>query len=323
MKIYQAKSKLLYQFRKMRDSLFEYQRSHPVIGMLPTFLRLGIIFLSIVLILVNFTALIILFTFDNESAQLFSGGDPRQFYSELQVGLLDDYGEVLGIAHNSGNKISSTIKALAYDADIIEIDVVLVDEELHAAHWSPYRFIGDRFFRGPTLAEVWGAAAQAGAIKLDLKNASAEMVSELVQFMDARQRFGKEVMLVTEEPEILTLLAAQAPRVIRMLSVSDNDTLQELLDNDYESGIIEGVSIWHGLLDADTVRFLKEEGLIIFAWTVNEPERMNELVEYGVNGIVTDNLAILNLLGSPNPQEKKIRSHPIMQCTGSAPQARY
>lgn len=282
-------------------SIVSHARHLQLVGRpLPHVLRLGVIFVSILVILANVAALVILFTFDSESARFISGGDPRQFYKELQVDLLDDYGEVLGIAHNSGNQISSAVKALAYNADVIEIDVVLVGGRLHAAHWSPFRFIGDRLFRGPTLDEVWGAAAQADVIKLDLKDASPEMVSRLVEFLGDRRRSDKEVAMVSEQPEIMALLAQQSLSLIRMLSISDDDGLRDLLNDDDLLEAIDGVSARHSLLTTETVALLAEEGLLVFAWTVNDPERMNELVEYGVDGITTDNLAILDLLGAPD-----------------------
>lgn len=289
--------KLLPRYQRMHRFVSAYQRSHPVVRQIPCVLRLAIISFSVLLILANVAALVILFTFDSESARFISGGDPRQFYRELQVDLLDDYGEVSGIAHNAGNRVGTTLEALAYGADIIEIDVVLVQDQLHAAHWSPFRFIGDRFFRGPTLAEVWGTAAQAEAIKLDLRNASKEMVSELVGFLGNRQSEHIEVIAVSEKPGVLALLGQQLPDVTAMLSVSDHGFLHDLLSDEDLLNLIDGVSVNEILLDATTVTFLEEKGLIIFAWTVNDPSRMNELIEYGINGITTDNLAILDLLG--------------------------
>jgi len=291
-----SKFKLLHQVTKHRVTRF-----------VPPALRLGICLISILVILANMAALVISFTFENEAAQFISGGDPKQFYKELEVELLDDYGDVFGIAHNSGNTISATVEALAYDADIIEIDVVLVQGQLHAAHWSPFRFIGSRLFRGPTLEEVWGAAAQAEVIKLDLKRTSTEMVNSLLTFLASRQRANNEVVAVSDKPEALVLLSQHELTVIRMLSVKDGNVLHELPRDGELLRVIDGVSVRHDLLTMDSVGSLKKKGLIVFAWTVNDPERMNELVTYGVDGIVTDNLAILQLLGAQERGETTLR----------------
>ncbi len=290
--------KSLFGIQWIRRNLSYVEHLQLVGKPVPYILRLAVISVSIIVILANVAAMVILFTFDNESAAFISGGNPKQFHQELQVDLLDDYGEVIGIAHNSGNKISSILEALAYGANVIEIDVVLVRGELHAAHWSPFRFIGDRLFRGPTLAEVWGAATQADMVKLDLKNASTEMVDALVEFLSKTWRFNRDVIVATDEPEILARFAQKEPRVIRMLGISEWDALDDLLADETLLTFVDGVSIHHTLLNEDTMASLKESGLMVFAWTVNDPARMNEMVEYGVDGITTDNLAILDLLGA-------------------------
>lgn len=300
----------------MRRMLFNLDLPHPGIKPALFLLRLGIILVSILVILTNMVALVILFTCDNESARFISGGDPSHFREDLEIDLLDDYMDVFGIAHNAGNRISSTVEALAYGADIIEIDVVLVRKELHAAHWSPFRFIGDRLFRGPTLAEVWGAAAQAEVIKLDLKRASPEMVNHLVEFLGDRRGANKEVVIVSDKPEILALMAQQEPRVIRVLNVSDSDDLSDLLDDENLPDIIDGISIRHTLLTRDIVALIKEKVRIVFAWTVNDPVRMNELVDYGVTAITTDNLAILDLLGAQQRGENLLRNQLLRDISG-------
>ncbi|MFH1559929.1 MAG: glycerophosphodiester phosphodiesterase [Chloroflexota bacterium] len=275
---------------------------------MPQAVRLGIGLISILVILANVVAVVVLVTFESEAAGYTSGGDPVQFYEQVQVDLLEDYMEVFGAAHNSGNTISAAVKALAYDADIIEIDVVLVGGQLHAAHWSPFRFFGDRFFRGPTLAEVWGAAAQAEVIKLDLKRPSAEMVDKLLAFLADERRARSEIIVVSDKPEFLATFSERQSQIIRMLSVSDSSDLHDSHDDQELLRIIDGVSVDHALLSADSVWLLKEKGLIVFAWTVNDPLRMNELVEYGVDGIVTDNLAIMQLLGAQQRGETSLRN---------------
>lgn len=276
----------------------------------PSTLRMGLFVVSILVILTNVATLVILFAFESEAAGFIQGGDPKQFYRELEVELLDDYKEVFGIAHNSGNTIRTTEQALAYGADIIEIDVALTRGQLHATHWSPLRFIGNRFFRGPTLAEVWGTAAQAEVIKLDLKRPSVKMVADLLSFLSERRKLAngmaREIVVVSDQPEVLALLS-QDPSVIRMLSIEDSKVLRNLLRDADLMRVIDGVSVRHDLLTKASVQSLVERGLPVFAWIVNDPQRMNELVEYGVRGITTDNLAIMQLLGGQERGETTLR----------------
>jgi glycerophosphoryl diester phosphodiesterase len=52
-----------------------------------------------------------------------------------------------------------------------------------------------------------------------------------------------------------------------------------------------GGGIWssfHGDLDAAKIKEAQGLGLTVLAWTVNEPARMAQLMDLGVDGIVTD-----------------------------------
>ena len=267
-------------------------------------LRVGITIAAWLLIAVNIITILGLFVFESEAAQFTSGGEPVQFYRSLRPQLLEQYGAVFGIAHNSGDDIDTTVEALGYGADVVEVDVIMVGGELYAAHQSPLRFIGERFFRGPTLAEVWGAAAQADVVKLDLKDSSPDFLETLVSFLN--QRREHEVMVVTRSPEALKFMAEREPRVFRFISIPDERRLKELLGNQGLLGIVDGVTIKHNLLTTDSVAELHQNQLIIFAWTVNDLDRVNELVTLGVHGIITDNLAVMALLSGTERREVKL-----------------
>ncbi len=59
-----------------------------------------------------------------------------------------------------------------------------------------------------------------------------------------------------------------------------------------------GGRIWssfHGDLDAAQVKEAKSLGLTVLAWTVNDPARMAQVMDMGVDGIVTDRPDLLRL----------------------------
>jgi Glycerophosphoryl diester phosphodiesterase family len=53
------------------------------------------------------------------------------------------------------------------------------------------------------------------------------------------------------------------------------------------------------LVNANLVTWVHAHRLVILAWTVNDSGNFNQLVRLGVDGITTDNLAILRTLGRP------------------------
>lgn len=233
--------------------------------------------------------------FATEAERYTSGLTPRQFERELDAELLDDYGGVFGVAHNSGDSVAATRQALANGADVIEIDVVSFGGRLYAGHDTPLPFIGDRFFRGPELGEAWEAAHAADAVKLDLKERSPGYLAQVIEFLRARNEVP--VIVATRDRASLDLFAASYPAAIRLLSIGDRHALGRFMADPAEQELIDGITIRHTLLDETSAAWLQAESFLVLAWTVNDVGRMNELVRVGVDAITTDNLAIMRLLG--------------------------
>ncbi len=69
-----------------------------------------------------------------------------------------------------------------------------------------------------------------------------------------------------------------------------------------------GGDIWspyHREVDDVAIREAQDSGVAVVVWTVNEPARMHELIEMGVDGIITDYpdrlRRVLEKLGRPTP----------------------
>ncbi|HYI25795.1 MAG TPA: glycerophosphodiester phosphodiesterase [Thermomicrobiales bacterium] len=240
------------------------------------------------------------FLFDPAGAEEWTVGlRPSQFYADIDIDqkVFTDavYGSVFGVAHNSGGSIEAVIEALISGADIIEVDVAEVDGDLYAAHSPPLPIIGDRWFRGPSLARVWAASYGAEAIMLDLKESSQQFISLVGDFLATRSPY-RQVIVSSREVSVLRAVGERAPGAILLLSVPDAKTLDTLLMDETALDAIDGVTIRHTLLDVDTVTALQGHHLLVFAWTVNALPRVNELIGYGVDSITTDNLGIQALL---------------------------
>jgi hypothetical protein len=260
-----------------------------------------------------------------------SGLRPVQFYKELDAELLDDYAGVFVVAHNSGDSVGTTLEALAFGADVVEVDVVSLHGQLYAAHDTPSTWIGDNLFRGPPLERVWIAAASAEAIKLDLKEATPAFHELVLQFL-AERRGHRRVIVVSGDPRVLSLFAAREPAVLRFLGVS-TDTRFGVIEDDPElADLIDGVSVRHTLIDEERAAWLEERRILTLAWTVNDLSRVNELVLLGVDAITTNNLAIMKLLGAqlgdehrldrlpqaPAPTEEATPFSPVLSAPGLA-----
>ena len=70
----------------------------------------------------------------------------------------------------------------------------------------------------------------------------------------------------------------------------------ELRSNASLSSAIGGISVFQGLVSKDLVTWAHTHRLQVLAWTVNDQYRMDQLLSFGVDGITTANLGILQAL---------------------------
>ena len=61
--------------------------------------------------------------------------------------------------------------------------------------------------------------------------------------------------------------------------------------SDLEALAKQGADIWsprHTQVTPETLKRAHAVGLLVIPWTINDPRRMKELIEMGVDGIITD-----------------------------------
>jgi hypothetical protein len=237
----------------------------------------------------------LLFAYKDQTAERLFGSQPLYLAGPLNADPLDDYGLVFGVGHNAGASLFTTGQAIASRADVVEIDVVVMNGVLVSAH-HPHAFVGPVTFRGPTLEAVWRASSEADVVQLDLKDSTAEFRRLLFAFLE--QHAGERtVMVATSSVATLSQIQDRFPEVLRFLSVPDRGRLQSLLADAELAAMIDGVTIRWQLVSAESIGQLKALGLIVLAWTVNDLATVNEFVSWGVDGVSTNNLAIMELLG--------------------------
>jgi len=240
------------------------------------------------------TLLAALVVFDAQAERFTAGLTPAQFREQLEVELLDEYPGVLGVAHNAGDDLGATFEAVAHDVDAVEIDVRSVGGELHASHDAPVPFVDTLFFRGPHLEEAWEAARLSDTIVLDLKESSRGYLERVRRFVS--QRRDRRLIIQTQDAPSLRILRRTVPWAQRQQLIFTAGQLEELRNDRGLVAVLDGVSVRDRLLTVGVHAWLEQRGLRTFAWTVNDDRRMNELVERGLDGLITDRLDIMALL---------------------------
>jgi glycerophosphoryl diester phosphodiesterase len=240
-------------------------------------------------------ALGLLAAFDAKTERLTAGRVPAEFSQRLAVVPAGDYKRVTVVAHNAGDNLGVASKAVANGVDAIEIDVRSSGDELYASHDAPVPFLEDLVFRGPSMRDAWKVAQLAPAVLLHLKERSPRYLGQLRDLLASRPRGSTFVQ--TDDPETLRAVAHDMPAAQRLLLVLDSRDLERLRGDPKLLDTIDGVSVRDRLLTAPVQAWLEQRGLLTFAWTVNDEQRMGELIAQGIDGLITERLDMMRLLG--------------------------
>lgn len=112
--------------------------------------------------------------------------------------------------------------------------------------------------------------------------AFVELVLEVVNKNDA----FNETNLQSFDLRILEEIKKQSPEMIIALLVDENESILEKLNQ--LSFTPEIISPYYKLLDVKTIRNLQTENFKVIPWTVNKKEDLQQMIAFGVDGIITD-----------------------------------
>lgn len=201
---------------------------------------------------------------------------------------------ILVVAHEGGRNPAIARQALTWNADVLEMDAVAFRGQLYISH-EPITAVSAH--STPLVSQVWPIASRARIVELDLKDASPAFNGLLVTFLRAHHRAGTPQVFVSgRNLQSLSAIHAGAPWVFRFWSIGDEDHLDALRQHPAIAASVDGVSIRQNLLDALTVAWLHQHRLLIFAWTVDSAARAHALIQEGVDGITTDEPAIVGMI---------------------------
>lgn len=164
-------------------------------------------------------------------------------------------------------------------------------EQLDAGNWYSAAFKGERL---PLLAEVAERCKRHGLMaNIEIKPTSGvedETGREVA--LTARLLWQGQTAPLLSSFSVAALAAAQhaVPELPRGLLLDEwDDNWRELTDR------LECVSIHlnHNVLTAERVNMLKDTGLRILVYTVNNPERARLLLNWGVDCICTDRIDLI------------------------------
>lgn len=237
------------------------------------------------------------------------------------------------IAHGFGNGRRRLLRALIGPVDLIETDVRFQDGKMVARHerkLGPLPLLFDekaslhiksehrcrlRLWRwyialeGNLLAlqEVLAQAKDKRGLLLDLKGEYGDREEALAQTlaeMLERMGMGEQVTICGQNWSLLGHLRAAAPHLRVHYSIDRTDQLEAFLAM-LEHDPIRGICLNQALIEESLIEHLKALGITIYTWTVDDLWRAHELLELGIDGIISNSLETLGLLGaSPHRQRQ-------------------
>ncbi len=210
------------------------------------------------------------------------------------------------ILHRAGNLRELLPVARHPAVDAIEADVWVRGHDLVAHHDRPLGWLPLRLgTRGPRLRHR-------DPVRLDELLAAVEGIAELV--LDLRSWFNdpapaiatqllalddcSHVVVTCESWPVAERLIAWMPDLRVQLSLRSERQLRSYVRRRIEGSLPPaGVAVRHRLLGGPAeVAALREHAPTVTAWTVDDLDRAHELVEWGVDAIVSNELTVLDLL---------------------------
>jgi glycerophosphoryl diester phosphodiesterase len=211
----------------------------------------------------------------------------------------DERPRPLAIAHRAGNHPTRLRAAEELGVDFVEADVWLHRDRLEVRHEKtagPVPVLWDRWSLSPGWTPRLGltglvqSARPETVLLLDLKGLNRRLPELVLQTL-AEHAPGRRFAVCSQNWDFLDALR-HLPEATTFYSVGNRGQLRALPYRLDRSGR-HAVSINSCLLDAATVRAIKERASAVVPWRVRTTAQMRQLLAWGVDGINADDLALL------------------------------
>jgi glycerophosphoryl diester phosphodiesterase len=193
-------------------------------------------------------------------------------WSEVDVHLSKD-GEVI-LLHDESMSRTANRKGKVWEFTLEEL------KKLDAGSWYSPLYAGEPL---PTLREVIRLVKGRMKLNIEIKisGSEADIVEKVLDIIQ-QEGFSRDCLITSFDRETVESVLKIAPQLktglILAMRNSDN-----ILD-----GAWKVLSCHHAVIDKDFIDKAHKAGREIHAWTVNSKEMMRQLIEIGVDGIITN-----------------------------------
>ena len=164
---------------------------------------------------------------------------------------------------------------------------------LDAGSWYDSRFKGEKI---STLEEVLQAINGKATVLIEIKSGDELYPGIEKRTVEAIQRFNAHSWTIVQSFNKKTVERVKIldTKIITYYLLGRNfksyyHSLQaKNKKNEIQEFLYDGIAVHYSLLTAASVDSVKQMGLGVFTWTVDEEDDMTKMIEYGVDGIITD-----------------------------------
>jgi glycerophosphoryl diester phosphodiesterase len=219
---------------------------------------------------------------------------------EPQRGSFPGLGRPAVIAHAAGNASGVAKDAIANGADLVEVDLWVHGNTMQARHERalyPLPVFFEKWYlriapRRPfDLTRLLTETAGDTPVFLDLKNGPGEVAARLIRRALNECGPGEVVFASSQLWHVLRAVRREAPQVALLYSVDVAAKLALFKSVARREPLARGLSCNERLLTRAIVRDLKCLGILVVAWTVDDLDRVRELLSWGVDAITTHRVA--------------------------------
>lgn len=205
----------------------------------------------------------------------------------------------LVIAHRAGNELATARRAECLGADLIEADVWHYRDRLELRHvktMGPIPLLWDRWTLEPgwthrfVLADLLAATQVETRLLLDLKGTDTTIAPRIVETIRTRQP-ARPVILCGRNWAQLDPVATDDGVTI-FYSVNSDDELQAVWAKLARTAH-PAVSIHARFLTPALTRRFHDARTTVISWPVNDAALARRLLDLGIDGFTTDNVALL------------------------------
>ena len=202
------------------------------------------------------------------------------------------------VAHRAANDLAGLRAAEAAGARVVEADVHLHRDRLEVRHlktagplpvlWDRWR-LANPFAPRLILPELLAALSPATSLVLDLKGRDPRLPDAVAAVL-AESEVGHVTVCARSWPLLERFRDVPAVRPVH--SVGYRPQLRAL-HRRFGGGALGGVALDERLLDGRLVAELRSYAALVMTWPVNTVDRARRLLDWGVDGLITDRPSVV------------------------------